>query len=897
MSLPDAVSRKFVVFCILFLSMVGCQGGDNDDGNNEPQVNAGADQEVEVGVTVQLDGAGSRDPDGDALTYNWTLTAPAGSVASLSNAQAAQPTFVVDVPGRYTAELIVSDGNLSSAADTVTIVTPHVTVTGVADDGALMSPLGEAVCRVIDLSGEERARATTDVDGMYSMQVETGLQGFLLCHLPGLSSLTLTTFISTQDEPAGGRLEQEDVNPATTVVAMLSRARMSDEPLRVKTELLADWRAGRQPMALLGDVATILFNRLKDNGLNVDYNLALTDVFSDGDLDQAVLRDVVQEVQEAIGAIATGAEIARGFVRLASVGRACGDHCEPEESGEDSDGADTSDGGVEGDADDGTETSPIAFAVCRYVSHTGAIVAMTVADGEGRFFFPLDPAPEGFVECHPPALPQLVLSTFVRQGAEGERIVDQDVQPDTTLVSRIVSEFRRAVPDADLSALKANRLEAIEGRGDSTELFEANITLLAGVATELFNRMLEAGLDVNFRSALEDLFADSALDASELELIASQINQFVAEEEQSRGVEVDVASTTGAIEGRVTQGNGGGPAPGVTVIATQGGEEVQRTETGDDGDFSFENIPRGQTIIFVESASANQVDTTVVAIASVTANIEFVLANVGDIEVDANGDLLVLDFSLKGLFRVDRLGQMIEEVSGVNRGSGPSFLQPSGLAQQGDGAIWVVDRFPIKVFRVDPSTGNRTIVSATGDGMGPDFAGGSEPDIAVDADGVVWVVGSEPPAVVRVDPDTGARIIVSDADTGEGALFQRPLGVVVEASGELFVVDAERNAVVGVDPSNGDRRIVSDNTTAGDGTPFFYPRDIAIAADSALVIADWRGNGSLVLVDPMTGNRSIVSEQGLAVALDCSFPEVSQRRLRERLWSLVGRGVLCGLIR
>jgi hypothetical protein len=60
--------------------------------------------------------------DGDSLTYSWSLiTVPNGSSASLSDPAGVHPTFTVDVSGTYAAQLIVNDGTLDSAPDTVVI--------------------------------------------------------------------------------------------------------------------------------------------------------------------------------------------------------------------------------------------------------------------------------------------------------------------------------------------------------------------------------------------------------------------------------------------------------------------------------------------------------------------------------------------------------------------------------------------------------------------------------------------------------------------------------------------------------------------------------------------------------------------------------------------------------
>jgi RHS repeat-associated protein len=92
--------------------------------NKPPVANAGANQSVPLGSTVQLDGSGSTDPNGLSLTYQWSLiTKPSGSTATLSSTTAVKPTFVADKAGSYTAQLIVSDQYSSSSPSTVVIST------------------------------------------------------------------------------------------------------------------------------------------------------------------------------------------------------------------------------------------------------------------------------------------------------------------------------------------------------------------------------------------------------------------------------------------------------------------------------------------------------------------------------------------------------------------------------------------------------------------------------------------------------------------------------------------------------------------------------------------------------------------------------------------------------
>jgi hypothetical protein len=98
-----------------------------------PVAAAGADQEVEVGDLVQLNGSGSNDPDGSIANYTWRVISNTGPAITLSNTQIANPTFVA--PGmacRMVLGLIVTDNHgdaLRSYEDTLRVdVVSHLMV-------------------------------------------------------------------------------------------------------------------------------------------------------------------------------------------------------------------------------------------------------------------------------------------------------------------------------------------------------------------------------------------------------------------------------------------------------------------------------------------------------------------------------------------------------------------------------------------------------------------------------------------------------------------------------------------------------------------------------------------------------------------------------------------------
>ena len=128
-------------------------------GNVQPVAKAGPDQGGKApGSLITLNGSASSDANGDLLTYSWSLTKPAGSAAVLANATTVSPTFTVDRSGNYTAQLIVNDGTVSSAPDSVIITTNNVAP--VANAGA--DQLNIEPNTLITLNGNSSSDANGD---------------------------------------------------------------------------------------------------------------------------------------------------------------------------------------------------------------------------------------------------------------------------------------------------------------------------------------------------------------------------------------------------------------------------------------------------------------------------------------------------------------------------------------------------------------------------------------------------------------------------------------------------------------------------------------------------------------------------------------------------------------
>ena len=96
--------------------------------NNPPEANAGANQSVNEGTTVQLDGSASSDSETSSLAYSWQQVDSSGYTISLSGANTATPSFTAPNPVAADTDLIfqltVTDslGKSSDANVTITVL-------------------------------------------------------------------------------------------------------------------------------------------------------------------------------------------------------------------------------------------------------------------------------------------------------------------------------------------------------------------------------------------------------------------------------------------------------------------------------------------------------------------------------------------------------------------------------------------------------------------------------------------------------------------------------------------------------------------------------------------------------------------------------------------------------
>ena len=127
--------------------------------DSPPLANAGPDQAITViGTVVHLNGSQSYSPGGLPITYQWSFVSkPVGSNATLTGPTTVTPSFVADVHGDYSIQLIVTDSLGTASSPAIVNVTSN-NVVPVANAGLSQTAV---VGQTVTLNGS----VSSDADG------------------------------------------------------------------------------------------------------------------------------------------------------------------------------------------------------------------------------------------------------------------------------------------------------------------------------------------------------------------------------------------------------------------------------------------------------------------------------------------------------------------------------------------------------------------------------------------------------------------------------------------------------------------------------------------------------------------------------------------------------------
>lgn len=182
-------------------------------------------------------------------------------------------------------------------------------------------------------------------------------------------------------------------------------------------------------------------------------------------------------------------------------------------------------------------------------------------------------------------------------------------------------------------------------------------------------------------------------------------------------------------------------------------------------------------------------------------------------------------------------------------GSGPPLQEPWGLALDRDGWLYVSDASAGVVFRVDPATGDRSVLAGPGPGkpLGRPTGVARLPDRRI----AVADAGRREVAVVR----DGTRSVLSGPGRGRGPEFRGLLRLFWAPGLGLGVLDESRVGLLLVDPVTGDRSLLDG------GVP--VDRDLlvdAMALPDGRIAELFELRERIELLDPATRERSVLCD-------------------------------------
>ncbi|RKP56781.1 hypothetical protein D7S86_09715 [Pararobbsia silviterrae] len=227
------------------------------------------------------------------------------------------------------------------------------------------------------------------------------------------------------------------------------------------------------------------------------------------------------------------------------------------------------------------------------------------------------------------------------------------------------------------------------------------------------------------------------------------------------------------------------------------------------------------------------------------------------VAVDASGNVYVAD-SFSNEIRQITSG-VVSTLAGSpgpgaaldGTGSSASFYDPTGVAVDVSGNVYVADHGNNEIRIVTPlgvvSTlaGSTTGGAADGTGALARFAGPSA--VAVDVSGNVYVADHGNNEIRIVTP---AGVVSTLARS-----FNGPEGVAVDASGNVYVADSGNNEIRKITPTGVVSTLAGSTTSGsadgtGSGASFDYPAGVAVDASGNVYVADY-GNNEIRKITPL----------------------------------------------
>lgn len=220
-------------------------------------------------------------------------------------------------------------------------------------------------------------------------------------------------------------------------------------------------------------------------------------------------------------------------------------------------------------------------------------------------------------------------------------------------------------------------------------------------------------------------------------------------------------------------------------------------------------------------------------------------------------------------------------------GSAALFSNPSGIAVDAAGNVYVADTNNQTIRKISPTGDVSTLAGTAGVGGHADGFGSAasfnEPEgVAVDSAGNVYVADTQNSLIRKISPAGAVTTIAGGtahfADgNGAAAGFNGPTGVAVDAAGNLYVADSDYNAIRMITPNGAVTTLAGNpaSTVPGgaDGTGaaarFNSPRGVAVDGAGNVYVTD-TANDTIRRVSPTGTVTTVAGAAGNAGTLDAT---------------------------
>jgi sugar lactone lactonase YvrE len=222
-------------------------------------------------------------------------------------------------------------------------------------------------------------------------------------------------------------------------------------------------------------------------------------------------------------------------------------------------------------------------------------------------------------------------------------------------------------------------------------------------------------------------------------------------------------------------------------------------------------------------------------------------------------------------------------VSGTNNGtrSAALFNQPTGTIEDAAGNLYIADE-QNNLIRKCTANGVVTAFAGsagntgTNDGTGTNALFNQPSNLAFDSAGNIFVADTFNHTIRKITP---AGLVSTFAGlggtpgfkngTGSGALFNQPNGIAFDSSNNLYVADGVNGAV---------RRVTTNAVVSTVATGFYLPEQVAVDKSNIIYVDD-AGNNVIRKMTPagvvslLAGSGAIGSKDGTGAGAEFNYPE------------------------